>query len=150
MAFGAGVRLSVELDDAELRAALNRLVFRLTNADPILDNIGRRLVTSTIRRFEEEKAPDGTPWKPSQRAEEEGGQTLTNTGRLRQSITHRVRGDGVEVGTNVVYGGIHQFGGEAGRKAHRVTLPARPYLGVDAGDRRAILRIVRQALERAI
>lgn len=150
MAFGAGARLSVEVDDAELREALNRLVFRLANADPILDNIGRRLVTSTVNRFEREQAPDGTPWKPSARAEEEGGQTLTDTARLRQSITHRVRGDGVEVGTNVVYGAIHQFGGEAGRKDRRVTLPARPYLGVDAGDRRAILRIVRRALERAI
>ena len=149
MAFGAGVRLSVEVDDAELREQLNRLVFRLANADPILDDIGRRLVTSTIQRFEREQAPDGTPWKPSARAEEEGGQTLTDTGRLRQSITHRVRGDGVEVGTNVVYGAIHQFGGEAGRNKS-VTLPARPYLGVDAGDRRAILRIVRRALERAV
>ena len=149
MAFGAGVRLSVEVDDAELREQLNRLVFRLANVDPILDNIGRRLVTSTINRFEREHAPDGTPWKPSARAEEEGGQTLTDTARLRQSITHRVRGDGVEVGTNVVYAAIHQFGGQAGRGL-KTTLPARPYLGVDAGDRRAILRIVRRALERAV
>lgn len=144
-----GVRVGIEIDDAELRAAIGRLVSRLSNPAPVLDNVGRRLVASTIQRFERQQAPDGTPWKPSQRAEAEGGVTLTDTARLRQSITHRVSGDAVEVGTNVVYGAIHQFGGRAGR-GRSVMLPARPYLGVDAGDRRAILRIVRRALERAV
>ena len=144
-----GIRAGIELDDAEVQAALGRLVRRLSNPAPVLDDIGRRLVSSTILRFEREHAPDGTPWKPSQRAEAEGGVTLTDTARLWQSITHRVSGDAVEVGTNVVYGAIHQFGGQAGR-GHSVTLPARPYLGVSTGDRRAILRIVRRALERAV
>ncbi len=144
----AAVRISMDFDDAEVRAALGRMVGRLANPAPVLDEIGGRLVRSTIRRFELERGPDGMPWKPSRRAQEEGGQTLTDTARLRSSITHRVSGDAVEVGTNVIYGAIHQLGGQAGR-GRSVTLPARPYLGVDAGDRRAILRLVRRALEGA-
>ena len=144
----AGIRVALDVDDAEVRAALGRLIGRLENPAPILDNIGRRLVTSTVNRFEREQAPSGVPWLPSRRAQEEGGQTLKDTARLCQSITHRVVGDTVEVGTNVVYGAIHQFGGRAGR-GHSTTLPARPFLGIDAGDRRAILRIVRRALGEA-
>lgn len=34
----------------------------------------------------------------------------------------------VEIGTNVRYAAIHQFGGKAGPKKKRVTIPARPYM----------------------
>lgn len=37
----------------------------------------------------------------------------------------------MEVGLNLVYGAIHQFGGE---EAGRLGLPARPYLGLSAED----------------
>lgn len=70
------------------------------------------------------------------------------TGRLRNSITHKVKiqGDKVvgTIGTNVVYGRIHELGGEifprkakalkfnipgvGWRTVKKVTMPARPYL----------------------
>ena len=52
----------------------------------------------------------------------------------------------VEVGSNVVYAAIHQFGGRAG-KGRRARVPARPYLGIDERDRDAIVRIVTRTLE---
>ena len=115
-----------------------------------MDQIGRYLVDSTLRRFERERAPDGSPWLKSARALAEGGRTLTDTGRLRGSIAHTVTDGGraVEVGSNVLYAAIHQFGGRAG-KGLRATIPARPYLGIDDRDRDAITRIVSRALEGA-
>ncbi len=141
---------SVEIESSALNAALSRLAAALANPAAAMDQIGRYLVASTLRRFEHERAPDGSPWLKSARALAEGGQTLTDTGRLRGSIAHTVADGGraVEVGSSVLYAAIHQFGGRAGR-GRRVTLPARPYLGIDERDRDAIARIVSRALEGA-
>ena len=146
----AGQGSSVVVDIGPRDGALARLAAVLSHPDDIMDRIGRHMVASTHRRFERERAPNGTPWLKSARAIAEGGQTLTDTGRLRGSIAHTLTdgGRGVEIGTNVVYAAIHQFGGRAGR-GRRARIPARPYLGVDEHDRDTILRIVAHAIERA-
>lgn len=63
-----------------------------------------------------------------------GLQILQRTGRLRRSIGYKSDEHHVEMGTNLVYAAIHQFGGEAGRKNARVTIPKRPYLVVQDED----------------
>ena len=159
------VGIRIDLDDDRAQRALRAVVARGQSLAPVLDRIGSYLVASTIRRFELERAPGGAPWKKSGRASRERGQTLTDTGRLRSSITHRVAGDVLEVGTNVVYAAIHQFGGRTPPRtirprraralywpgaAHPVRsvqhpgsdIPARPFLGIDGADERAIARIV--------
>ena len=142
----AAIRISV--DNVAVLASLDRAAAVLGN--PPLAEIGARLVASTIDRFERERDPDGTPWLPSQRALAEHGQTLTDTGRLKASIAYLVLDrEELLVGTNVTYAAIHQFGGQAGR-AKKTTLPARPYLGIDSADGRAITRIVSRAIERAL
>lgn len=95
--------------------------------------IGELFVTSTIERFEDGKGPNGEAWKPSQRAEGKGGRTLLDKGRLRSSIVYESTPQRVVVGTNVVYGAIHQFGGQAGR-GRKVRIPARSYLGISEED----------------
>jgi phage virion morphogenesis protein len=110
-------------------------------AKQAMAEIGEALVSSTVERFESGEGPDGTAWKPSQRAEKEGGKTLVDTGRLRGSIGYEASPASVSVGSNLVYARIHQLGGKAGRK-HAVTLPPRPYLGFseeDIKEARAIL-----------
>ena len=142
--------VGVEIESSALNAAFARLAPVLANPAAAMDQIGRYLVDSTLRRFERERAPDGSPWLKSARALAEGGRTLTDTGRLRGSIAHTVTDGGraVEVGSNVLYAAIHQFGGRAG-KGLRATIPARPYLGIDDRDRDEITRIVSRALEGA-
>lgn len=53
----------------------------------------------------------------------------SRTGRLRDSIAVDRSGlpDSILIGSNVVYGAIHEFGGAAGRNL-AATLPARPYM----------------------
>ena len=146
----AGQGGGVVVDIVALDGALPRLAAVLSHPDDIMDRIGRYLVVSTHRRFERERAPDGTPWLKSARAAAEGNPTLSDTGRLHGSIAHALTdgGHGVEVGSNVVYAAIHQFGGLAGR-GRRARVPARPYLGIDERDRDAIAQIVSRALEGA-
>lgn len=160
----SGVRIRVDVDDAAVRAALKNLKDNpLRRRD--WDRIGQSLVTGVIDRFERGVGPDGQRWPESRRARVQGGQTLVDTSRLRDSITHRASDDGVEVGTNVVYAAIHQFGGRIEPKAKpklvfrladggwarvdHVDMPARPFLGVDHHDRGAIEDAVAAAIQRA-
>lgn len=145
----AGTSLRYELQDA-VRPALQLLAARLGDLSPMMREIGGQLEASTVLRFEREVGPDGRGWLPSRRAREQGGQTLTDTARLRQSITHRAGPDSAEVGTNVVYAAIHQFGGTIVPKSapklvftlpdgtlvfvDKVTIPARPFIGVSSDD----------------
>ena len=112
-------------------------------------------------RFSTATDPKGRPWKPSLRAQLEGGQTLSDTGRLRRSFSVRAAAPwGFTIGTNVRYAALHQFGatitpkrarylrfrlaGGRGRRkggggrwvtVARVDLPARPFFpeGNDLG-----------------
>lgn len=139
MAIDGGVRV----EDKEIRDAISRVLLALplgSNATPLFANIGRALVSGTQLRFREEKTPEGTAWKPSQRALAEGGKTLQLTRRLMRSITYAARHDQVEWGTNVIYGPIHQFGGQAGRGG-RSHIDARAFLGVSEADKAEILGI---------
>ena len=172
----AGIRITASLDDERLQKGLQRLIALGAKGSPqgvsALRQIGSYLVASVINRFETESGPGGVPWKRSRRAEREKGQTLTDTGRLRSSITYNLTPDGLEVGTNVVYAAIHQFGGRTPPRkivpkrkkalyfpgaAHPVKsvnhpgsdIPARPFLGLDDRDRVAISRIIVRMLERA-
>lgn len=53
---------------------------------------------------------------------------LINTARLKNSIAYVVvDAHKVNIGTNLVYAAIHQYGGLAGR-GHKSKIPARPYL----------------------
>ena len=132
---GAGI--SLEVDAAAALRGLDGLFARLDDPTPALDEIGSAMVQRTRRRFETELDPDGEPWKPSLRALEEGGQTLTDTGRLRASITHNADRSGVEWGTNVAYAATHQFGARIRRSGGLRTLA---FGARDAAGRRRFAR----------
>ena len=86
----------------------------------------------------------------SRRALEDGGETLTDSGRLRRSIDYAATSNKVMVGSNLPYARIHQLGGVivpkkakklvfkghdgTTRAVDKVTIPARPYLGVSESD----------------
>lgn len=146
----AGVKVRVELQQLDsTRDRFRGLVARLGNLTPAMDEIGSALTASTLDRFERGKAPDGSPWEPSLRAIADEGQTLVDSARLMQSITHKASQREVEIGTNLIYARIHQFGGQAG-KGRSVELPARPYLGASDDDERAIGEIFDDYLSGAL
>ena len=138
----AGIRQHVTLDVADAQQALATLRERAANLQPAMDAIGGHLVSATTRRFETESGPDGTKWTPSRRARKEGGQTLTDTARLRQSVTHNATADSVEVGTNLPYAAIHQFGGEIQRAARTQTIHRMYNARTDELGRRFVKRRV--------
>ena len=74
-----------------------------------------------------------------------GRKILTGATRNLRSIIYRAASDSVTIGTTPPskdYAAIHQFGGKAGR-GRKVTIPARPYLGINAEDREEAIRTMK-------
>ncbi len=136
-----GVTLNLTFSDEEVLAVLGRLAAGMEDMSEPMDEIGAALETTTVERFTTNIDPDGVPWIPSIRVIEEGGSTLLKSGHLRDTITHQAGPRSVQVGTNVVYGAIHQLGGQAGRGG-TVTLVPRPYLGVSEDDEDEMVAIL--------
>lgn len=105
----------------------------LGHTQALMESVGDALVSGTLKRFDAEEDPQGNKWAPSGRAADDGGQTLTDTARLRRSIDYAATPGKVMVGSNLTYARIHQKGGKTG-KGHSADMPARPYLGVSEDD----------------
>ena len=149
--------------DDELLPAIERALLALADFTPAMEAISERMETHVLDRFNSGEAPDGTPWKPSQRALEDGGKTLIDTRALLNSITRDHDSFSAVVGTNIHYAAIHQAGGtirprtDGGKKALNtpfgprasVTMPARPFLGFGTDDARDINDIIANHLRNA-
>ena len=130
--------------------AMGNAAHKLADTKALMESVGEALVSGTLGRFDAEEDPEGNKWKPSRRAQEEGGMTLTDAAILRRSIEYAATSDKVMVGSNLPYARIHQKGGTIKPKTGKylkfkgrggndvfvkeVTIPARPYLGVSADD----------------
>lgn len=140
---------SFTIDMGGLSRMVNGAVNQLKNTQLLAETIGEQLVSSTLKRFEDEEGPDGEGWDKSHRADDEGGQTLTDKGTLKGSVHYEASPVMVAVGSNDIRFAIHQFGGEirpksakklvfqAGGKtifAKKVKMPARPSIGINEED----------------
>jgi phage virion morphogenesis protein len=159
--------LRITINAAELADAIDGLAAIMRRPEPVMNVIGEAMEFSTIERQRRGVAPDGTAWpslSPGYAAAKRGAETLRETGRLMGSLSRRVRGNQVVVGTNVIYAAIHQFGGtirpKKGKRlafrlgklsvfARSVSIPARPFLGISADDRAEIVEIFRDFAARA-
>ena len=143
----SGITIDVKIEDKEVKALFQRLLEKMQDLTPAMKVIGQIIRTSVVKNFEAGGRPHR--WKPSKRAMVEGGRTMVDTGRLMKYITSRAYRDRAEVGTNVIYAAIHQFGGdiEASRSKYlkfriggrwaqkkKVRIPARPFLVVQDED----------------
>ena len=130
-----------------------------------------------MQRFRDQADPDGRPWqalKPStvaaKAARGHSPAILRARGHLADTIRYQADEGGVRIGTNRIYGAIHQLGGKTAphvirpksKKAlawpgarHPVRgvnhpgseIPARPFLGISRQDRDRILEIVTDHLD---
>ncbi|MDQ3071418.1 MAG: phage virion morphogenesis protein [Acidobacteriota bacterium] len=131
----------------EAQERLAAIVARLRDMRPILEVVAQDVRTAIDDSFAAERAPDGTPWAPLSAATKkinprrEGGRVLTDTARLRNSVTTVASAKSLRFGTNVLYGAAHQTGAQIkvfGRGTSRA-LRARPFLPVSGTAGRFIL-----------
>jgi phage virion morphogenesis protein len=139
-----GITLKVEVKDKEVRGLFAMIELRGGNPRPALASIGEYMLRRTDERFSAEQDAQGQPWaplSPETLKHKKHTKILTESGNLRGRIVYRVGVGSVAIGTNVIYGAIQQLGGKAG-KGHKVTIPARPYLGVNDEDEREFAAIL--------
>lgn len=159
----SSIRVTV---DGEIEPLLRRLRnMAAVDKRGVMAAIGEGLRSSTMDRFDTERTPEGAKWQSSIRAAG-GGKTLTQTGALRGSIRVSASSAGVSIGTNDIRAATHQFGATRtiraknkkyltfrynGRwckvKSVRITIPARPYLGLSNTDMQEIKETLEAALE---
>lgn len=144
----AGTTITIE--DAALQAWLRRSIQHLSHPADALAEIGEILVKSTQKRFGTETDPDGGRWAPNSpvtRARKTNPHILTEHGYLGDTIHAQMEGaTAVLVGSGMKYAAVQQFGRKKGasgttRKGAPIPwgdIPARPFLGVSAEDRRDI------------
>lgn len=163
----AGAQINIEVRDAPLRAAFARLAKQGELMQAALKNIGEALVRSTRERFSREQSPAGVPWaalRPDYAAAKKGAKILSESGQLSRSVVYQVEPGRLRIGTNKVQAAIHQFGGTivprtadalafriGGRLviARKVTIPARPFLGISDSDRGTMVEIAEDHVQEA-
>lgn len=145
----AGISYRAIIDEQDMREKLAELIGQMSNPAGFYKNVGEHLLNSVKDNFENESAPDASPWRSlsdatrKQRALKFGNAPLTilrASGDLMNSINVETDASQARVGSPLVYAAIHHFGGDAGR-GRKVTIPARPYLGLSAADEEEILAI---------
>lgn len=155
--------ISIRVDDAQVRAALQRLIDRLYSTEQPMREIGAVIDTQVQLGFRAGKDPEGRPWAPLSpvtiaRRSHGGTKPLRDTGRLQNSFSTQITRNSVEYGTNVEYASTHQYGarqGEYGRTQRGGpipwgNIPARPMLPVDrlpAIYEREIRRVMMRHIE---
>lgn len=135
----AGVKEIFTWNDREMQREMRRVVRRMDDLTPALAAFGEHMMVVTQDRFDKEQAPDGTPWKPLAPATlrvKKTDKILAESGQrggLRGTIVYKTDPRKIAMGTNKVYGAIHQLGGMAG-PGRKVKIPKRQYLGYTGDD----------------
>ena len=139
------------------------LAFDTRRVERPLHAVGVYMLSSVQKNFDEQGRPQRwTPLKPSTLARRRkgkgsgGAKILTDTGRLKNSISHKLvagaDGPGVSVGSNVKYARRQQKGypGKTGKGAGRghSPTPPRPFLLIQTEDVPKIVKIVEGFLEK--
>ena len=171
------MELDIEVDDAAVLAALNRLAERVRDAGPAMREIAGHLEDVPHQALEDQASPAGDPWaqlKESTQAQREkrgyGAKKpiLERRGDLLGGIASRSTATAAYATSGAVYSRVHQFGArkgefgtatglgfslnDRGKAASRGSgrplpwgdIPARPFMGISAEARAAII----ESLER--
>ena len=136
-----------------VKRLLNVQAEKLEDLTEYWDSVGKYMEKKTIQeRFEKEQAPDGTKWQPLSPARvkqrlkkhKKGDfKILSDTGELRR-IHYEAGKDYMQIGTNVKYAKVHQYGSK------KKNIPARPFLGVNEYELRHIKGMLTSYVKRHI
>jgi phage virion morphogenesis protein len=141
--------LDIEIDDREVRQALERLRRRVQDMSPVMRAIGADMERRMLERFETETDPAGRKWAPlakrTLKAKKGRGSILYQHGTLMDSRSWQADASSVRWGFGQKYAAFHEFGTKK--------MPRRGLLFADAErrelaeeDRSLILEAIRAHL----
>ena len=157
------IRTTIKEDQITL--GIGALAESLADLTPVMQEIGEFLVASTKDRFQAGVSPDGSAWTPKSpttiKAAARRGVRLDprplfgETGMLSSQIGMVAGPNSVEVGSNMIYSAVMQFGAGKGafgadKAGHPIpwgSIPARPFLGLSEADEQGIRDIVDEWLQ---
>lgn len=147
--------ITITLDDTEFSRWLTQTLGRITHLEDALKEVGEILVQSTQNRFGTKIAPGGAAWAPNSPVtvaiKGHGSQLRGKSGALGDTIHYQLDGTkAVEVGSNMIYAAVQQFGqpkGASGRTRRGAPIPwgdipPRPFVGVSQEDEDRITEIM--------
>ena len=152
--------IRIDIDDREVRQALENLQRRVSDLTPVMHDIGQALVEGMRARLRDGRDVEGRPFapnKPTTLAKKRGTRPLVDSGMMASQFAYQAGRDYVEAGSNAVQAATLHFGAKRG--AHGKTrrgapipwgdIPARPFVGLSSADKEAVLETIAEALERA-
>lgn len=116
--------IGADIQDAAVLDVLDKLVGLSADLNKPMQQIADFMESQVRIGFMRSQSPWGDKWAPVQR----GGQPLINTRNLLGNISRQYGADFAEVGTNVEYAPVHQFGNKKG------TITPRPFLPLKGDD----------------
>ena len=145
--------VEIQHNSDQISEAFNRLLQHTQDLEPAMRQIAGVLANASEESFEQQQAPDGTPWDglseettiPWREANNYWpGQILQVTGDLAASITTDYSDDYATIGTNKVYGPMMHFGGTTSSDSMipGKEIPGRQFLGLGPQDEDEILDIL--------
>jgi len=77
---------------------------------------------------------------------------LTEHGGLADTLHYNVANDSLEFGSNLEYAAMMQFGGTTSSQSMfpNQTIPARPFLGINAEEKDEVVRIIEDHIQMTI
>ena len=116
--------ITLEINDTEIFAALDRVARAVTDMTLVMADIGEDMVQSTRDRFLSGTAPDANPWAPKSRTTIESYERRKDpvdlrplfgpSRRLSSEIASYASETSVEWGSNLIYAAVMQFGSAKG------------------------------------
>lgn len=148
--------IKITLNHTQAVKSLQQIASQLEQPRRLYGILGETLKKIHTARFKAEQDPDGKNWKPLaastlalKRKRGKSTKILRQDGYLADKTAYNLSNDSVEFGSQEVYARLHQFGGKAGR-GNKVTVPARPWLGVGKNDETLLLEKARFHLQKVI
>ena len=148
---GANITIDLSTEPAtKLLDAINRAKFLPSDWERMHHNVGEHLLGSVADRFRDQKDPKGQDWTPlsaatlkrRKRLKIKGTRILHQRGFLEMSPAFKATPTSVQVGSNLIYAALQQFGGTVIIKGRKIVVPARPFLGLSNADHEEISAIV--------
>ena len=147
----------VTVNAAKAIKELGRMVRRMKVPEPALKRAGQYVVGLSQQAFQDSRDPTTHKrWKSLsdvtkefRKGDGDAAQILVDSSDLKNSIHKIITGrNKVAVGTNKVYGAMHQYGGTTSPRSMipNKRIPARPYLGIDRAGYQEIHNIVKRYL----
>lgn len=156
----SGIEITIELDSAELEAALVRAIEAGRDMRQPMGEISEEWLALARQRFADEKDPWGVPWAKrwGETGKEANGdasrKVLHLTGALERAIVPDFGSDFAQVGVLPSggpgkYAAVHNFGGVirpkekkalsfGGRVVAQVVMPKRQYLGIGPDEQATV------------